>query len=93
MEFDNDVDGQEHLVVIAVRGQGQPIDFTLLAQPKLPVARGDDVNRSLKSPLGRLLARGMFGEGRSRGLDSADVEDCRMTLIPFDVRKSRRPKR
>ena len=93
MEFENDADAQEHLVVIAVRGQGQPIDFTLLAQPKLPRARGAVVNRPLKSPLGRLLSRGMFGEGRARGLDAGDVDDCRMSLIPFDVRKSRRPGR
>ena len=49
------------------------------------------MDRSLKSPLGRLLSRGMFGQGTARGLDSAEVEDCRMTLIPFDVRKGRRP--
>ena len=91
LKFENDADGQEHLIAIAVPGQGPTTDFTLLAQPKLPLARGDGVERSLKSPLGRLLSRGMFGVGMTRGLDAVDADDCRMTMIPFDVRKGRRP--
>jgi Caspase domain len=90
MKFQNDADGQEQLVAIAVKGDGQPIDFSLLAQPKLPIQRGPGVERSLASPLGRLLGASMFGGARSRGMDTADAEECRMTLIPFDVRNERR---
>jgi hypothetical protein len=68
--------GLEHLVVIAVKGEGQPIDFTCLAQPTLERAR--EVTRSgqeepLETPLGRMLKGAMYGQGTTRDL-GAPVE-------------------
>lgn len=59
--------GQEHLVVLAMEGEGDPIDLGVLAQPSLekaPKTRGKD---PLATPLGGLLARSMFRKGKTRG--------------------------
>jgi hypothetical protein len=67
--------GMEHVVVIAVKGEGQPIDFTCLAQPTLEqaseMARGGE--EPLDTPLGRLLKNSMYGQGTTRDL-GAPVE-------------------
>ena len=66
--------GLENLVVIAVKGEGQPADFVSLAQPTIALAekdvtkRGIDAARGLNSPLGRLLQNALYGEGGTRAV-------------------------
>lgn len=84
----------EQIVVIAVKShKGQPIDFSQLAQPPLEqapkaegITRGETLDRSLETPLGNLLKRRMFGEGRSRGASTEEMEDYRMFMISMNVR-------
>ncbi len=67
--------GLEHLVVIAIPGVGQPIDFTCLAQPGLERAvERSGGKQALDSPLGRLLKHAMFAQRGTRGLDIVEAD-------------------
>jgi hypothetical protein len=81
--------GLEHVVLIAVKGEGQPIDFTCLAQPKLEKAeeaatRGGG-NRALASPLGGLLKKALYAQGASRGLDMVEADTQVFRLLTWSV--------
>jgi hypothetical protein len=61
--------GREHMVVIAVKGEGQPIDFTCLEQPTLETARSANPRGTDDTPLGRLFRNAMYGqEGTTRDI-------------------------
>lgn len=89
--------GMEQLVVLAVKGQGQNVDFSTLAQPSLESAFKDAGTRdvalkqSLESPLGKLLKKGLYGQGTSRGLSADEVDNHLMMLIPMHVHPQKRP--
>ena len=89
--------GPEQFVVLAVKGKGQPVDFSSLTQPTLDAAaRGlkDDVlplDKALDSPLGKLLKKGLYGQGSTRGMAVDEVDDHVMMLIPMQYKKERRP--
>jgi hypothetical protein len=83
--------GVEHLVVIAVKAEGEPRDFTCLAQPTIAQAertRGGD--RVLGSPLGRLLQQALFSEGTHRGLGQEEVSDHALRLLSWQVAPGKR---
>src|SRR5262249_6611107 len=63
--------GLEHVVLIAVRAGGQPVDFTVLEQPSLEQARKNALRGAgaLETPLGRLLQNALYGAGTTRGLE------------------------
>ena len=88
--------GLENLVIIVVKADGQPVDFSQLAQPTLARAleksgkRADDLKKALDSPLGKLLQRGMYGEGTARGTAVQDLNDHALFLVPFNVRPQKR---
>jgi hypothetical protein len=73
LKFNNKTAGMERLIVIAVKASGQPVDFSQLVQSTLARAlakagtRGDDLQHSLATPLGKLLKRAMYAEGNARG--------------------------
>ncbi len=81
---------QEHLVAIAVRGEGQPVDFTCLAQPTLEQARDAAARgasgRTFDSPLGRLFQQALYcrGEVRSR-LDMEVIDKYSLHLLSWRV--------
>jgi hypothetical protein len=82
--------GQEHLVVIAVKADRQPIDFTCLEQPGLEAARERDVARgagkeALGSPLGRLLQNAMYGRGKARGMEMVESDNHVLRLLSWSV--------
>jgi hypothetical protein len=86
-----DTVGLEHLALIAVRGEGQPLDFTCLAQPTLELARtrgGTDKN--LRSPLGRLLSSALYGQGSTRGIGAEDVPNHALRLLSWYVEPARK---
>jgi len=81
-------EGTEHMIVIAVRAvaQQQPVDFSCLAQPSLELARGTrGANRSLESPLGKLLQSSLFAQGRTRGLDTRVIDNHVVRRISWRV--------
>ncbi len=86
---DETTTGMEHMVLIAVPGVGQPIDFRMLDQPTLPIRRGNDpAARALDSPLGQLLKNAMYGQGGRRGGDSRELGDHQIEVISWRVMPS-----
>lgn len=79
-----------HLVVIAVRGDGEPINFAALEQPSLPRTRDGALNRALQSPLGKLLATTVYGEGTTRGVARKDIRDYSIDMITWQIRPEKR---
>lgn len=94
LRIDASTVGQEHLVVIALRGEGETLDLSALAQPRLaplpivPAARRSAITRGLQSPLGRLLSHRMNGQGIKRGVSQQDIENYRMQVITWRVQGS-----
>lgn len=94
--FNSKTAGAEQVVVIGLRGNDQPIELSALAQPTLAAVankaktRGDNLDRALDSPLGKLLKRGMYGEGGTRGRTTEDLNDYTMLMVPFTVRPEKR---
>jgi hypothetical protein len=81
--------GLEHMMVIAVKGEGQPVDFTCLAQPTLEKAEEAATRGSgkqvLGSPLGRLLQNAMYAQGAARGLDVVEADTQVLRLLSWSV--------
>jgi len=80
--------GHEHFVAIAVKANGQPVDYSLFAQPSLnqALARGGDgVKQVLQTPLGKLLQRGIYGQGTSRSVTRDEQQEYAMTIIPMHI--------
>lgn len=79
--------GLEHVVIIAVQGEGAPVDFSCLAQPTLErakvkvAARGGGPD-ALASPLGQLFRNALYGGGVGRrGLGADDVDKYALKLL------------
>jgi Caspase domain len=95
-KFNNKTAGLEQIVVIAVKANGQPVDFSQLAQPTLEQAiekaktRGDDQKQALDTPLGKLLKRGMFGQGNTRGASAEEIAEHALFTVSFNVRPEKR---
>ena len=79
--------GLEHVVAIAVKADGEVVDFTSLAQPNLEKVRtrGGAINRSLESPLGELLKHAVFAEGKTRGVKRTTIKAHRLQLLTWEV--------
>jgi hypothetical protein len=78
--------GLEHMMVIAVKGEGQPVDFTCLAQPTLERAvERSGANPALGTPLGRLLKNAVYAQGASRGLDVVEANTQVLRLLSWSV--------
>ena len=78
--------GQEHLVVLAVRGKEPPVNFTWLAQPSLARAsmtRG--ANDGATSHLARMLQDAMLGTQQTRGNDRTDAEDVAFSVLTWET--------
>jgi serine/threonine protein kinase/tetratricopeptide (TPR) repeat protein len=69
-----------HFLLIAVAAHGPPVDFTCLTQSTHERASRAtetahlDLDRTLRSPLGQLIANALYAEGTIRGLDVSDME-------------------
>lgn len=87
--------GTEYLIAIAARARGPQRDFRCLAEPSLDAAqnlaaavRGGG-EYAFQSPFGRLLRDAIYNDepspGATRGLTSADADDCRLVLRAWTV--------
>jgi hypothetical protein len=89
--------GMEHLIVIATKAQGAPVDFASLAQPTLAQAqdkerdRGIAGDRGLSSPLGQLFRFQLYGDGTHRGAEPISIEEHALVLRTFHIRPTPRP--
>lgn len=70
---------KEQLVVLATRATRQRHDFTALEQNSLETTRG----AAMQTPLGRLLASRMSGEGSTRGLSRAETGNYATRLLTW----------
>jgi hypothetical protein len=80
--------GFEHLLVIVTNGQGQPLDFSWLAQDSLEQARaigGAGAQASQSTALGQLLSHALYREGSERGLKMADAADVAFRAISWET--------
>lgn len=78
--------GREHLVVLAVRGKGPPVDFSWLAQPSLAQVQSTrGTSNSLTSPLGCLLQDATFGTQQTRGMGRGQAEDVSLTVLSWET--------
>jgi hypothetical protein len=79
--------GLEHLLIIANKGEGQPLDFTWLGQPSLEQARSSPSGtpNGLGSPLGKLFQNAMYAGGTTRGLKMADTDDVILRAVSWET--------
>ncbi len=77
--------GIENLVAIAVRGERQPVDFCLLAQPALKLSQLRGRGKTLESALGQLCRTAMYGSGNTRGVKREDAENYQMKVLTWRV--------
>ncbi len=74
----------DRMVTIAVRSEGQPLDFSVLQQPSITALRGAD-DRTMDSPLGRLFRSALYGAGTTRGGENLG-RDYRLDLMSWRVK-------
>jgi hypothetical protein len=97
LEMDGKTVGLEHLIVIAVKGEGiVPVDFSGLAQPTIELAKQESGDRrggdkALTSALGRLLQTALYREGTTRGEEMRDPGDHLLRRFSLEVRPGKRP--
>jgi len=75
--------GRECLVILAAPASRPPVDFRVLAQRGLPLARGADASQSLRSPLGELLESAMFRARTRDGLSPAAAQRYGMRILTW----------
>jgi len=79
--------GLEHLIVIALKAEGQPVDFTWLAQKSLEQARAVGLTRggfaNDDNPLGPLFQKALFGTGQTRGLKTANTSSVAVQAVSW----------
>ena len=88
MRVDAKSTGLEHVVIIAMEGEGQPLDFSWLAQPSIERIEKTASTRSaqqnsLTSPLGGLLKQAMYASGQTRGLQTTDAKTVSTHVISW----------
>ena len=90
--IDDTTVGMEHMVLIAVPGKEmppeEPLDFTVLEQPTLPMVRGTRGGPALHSPLGELLKNAMYGQGGCRGGNAKELGDHQIEVISWRVMRN-----
>jgi hypothetical protein len=72
--------GRETVLVIAVRAQDRPADFTWLAQPGLRAPPG-----AMRTPLDQLFGRALSGQRDAGGLPASAVRDYLMVQRSYKV--------
>ena len=88
MVVEGDSFGLEHLVIIALRSEGRPVDFSWLAQDSLErvhAARGEG-DTGMASPLSELLQQAMFAHGSVRGMRMSRAADSAVRVVSWQTR-------
>lgn len=90
LEVEDSSFGLEHLIVIGVKSSGQPVDFSWLAQNSLEQVRSiaqtqARIERSLESPLSKLLQSAVFAEGNTRGVSMKSVSNISMRVVSWQT--------
>lgn len=72
--------GLEHLVVVGVKAEGTPIDFSWLAQDVIETTRSTGTSAN---PLDALLETALFARGNTRGIRMKSSSDATMKVISW----------
>lgn len=75
--------GLEHLVVIATKAQGQPVDFSWLGQEALETAEKGTRAVVSQHPLGELFRDALYSNQNVRGMRMADAESTCLRAISW----------
>jgi hypothetical protein len=75
--------GPECLVVLAAPASSPPVDFTVLTQRGLPLARSADASQSLRSPLGELLESAMYRTRSREGVSPSVAQQYGMRILTW----------
>jgi hypothetical protein len=87
LRVNDDTLGVEHLVVIAVKDPGYPVDFRMLSQEGV---RGSPDANTLRSPLGQLIETALYAQGNTRGAARRDFGDHRLRTISWTTLAGKR---
>ncbi len=77
--------GREHLVMISVASNREPLDFSSLAQPSLLSTRGRENESGSQSSFQQLLDSALYRQSTIRGLSSVDAKRSEMRMISWRV--------
>ena len=80
--------GLEHLLVIATKAEGQPLDFSWLGQESLVAAQNaarGGIGNNQNDPLGELLRVALFSKQNVRGMKMADAEGTCMRSLSWQT--------
>ncbi len=79
--------GQEHVILIAIKAQGPPADFSWIAQPTIERARGNNLGTrdiiTFESPLGRLFQHAIYSQGTARGLPNGELDNYVIRILSW----------
>jgi hypothetical protein len=87
--------GQEYMVLIAVKGEGEPVDFSILAE-ETAAGAGTAVKKKggsdpFKSPLGELYQSALYGKGNRKGIERAQIGSHILRLITWKTKATPSP--
>lgn len=96
IEVNSDTTGREQIILIAVRADGQPVDFSVFAQPTLNAVKLEtnkestrgELSRAVGSPLGQLLSSALYSDGKgqlTRSLSRKQIDNYSMEALPVQV--------
>ncbi len=85
-----DEDALEHLVVIAVKGEGPATDFVSLEQPVLDAKPRATSERGLKSPFGAILQKAMYGPAGTRAVSAEPLSGVFLSMTSWKITPERR---
>jgi len=75
--------GIENLVSIVARGEGQPRDYSFLAQPPLEQSK---MRGGIDDPLVQLCESALFGLGRNRGLTRVQTQNYEVKVLTWRIK-------
>ena len=89
MRIEEGTIGLEHLVAVAAKVVGQPIDFTWLAQESLEQAPGtrSAAGGGNDTPVGTLLEQALFATGNTRGVSRNDMNAVTFRVVSWQTRR------
>lgn len=83
----DDAIGPEHMLLLAVKSKGVPVNFACLAQPGLAEAATTRGGGVLESPLGQLFKSALYQASPTRGLEFEDTKEFGFRILTWKVAK------
>ena len=75
--------GLEHLVVIATKAQGQPVDFSWLGQESLETVAAETRGGNSEHPLSEVFRDTLYADQRVRGMRMTDAESTCLRAVSW----------